>query len=253
MILITNDDGIRTKGIRSLIEVLSSIDEIYVVAPDRERSAVGMSITLRQPLRAEKIADRQFAVDGTPVDCVDLALAALLPEKPKLVVSGINHGQNLGHDLHFSGTLAAARKASLLGVPAIAVSLLFGETDHYETAAEITLKLAKKLISQLISDRSYFLPLLNVNVPNVPLEQIKGIRTTRQDRGSYTAEAIERRDRYDRRYYWIGGERAKTDSKADTDLYAAENGFVSVTPLTTDQTNFNSFEITHRWLDEAEN
>ena len=124
MIFVTNDDGIESPGLTALAQALESIDEVYIVAPDRERSAIGMAITLNHPLRAKQVGDRAWAVDGTPVDCVDLAVSALLPERPKLLVSGVNHGQNLGQDIHFSGTVAAAKKATFLGIPSVAVSLI---------------------------------------------------------------------------------------------------------------------------------
>ena len=126
MILVTNDDGIDSPGLTALAQALESLDEVYVVAPDRERSAIGMAITLHHPLRAVQIGDRAWAVDGTPVDCVDLAVGALLPERPDLLVSGVNHGQNLGQDIHFSGTVAAAKKGTFLSIPSMAVSLISG-------------------------------------------------------------------------------------------------------------------------------
>ena len=164
MILVTNDDGIDSPGLTALAQALESIDEVCIVAPDRERSAIGMAITLHRPLRAAQVGDRAWAVDGTPVDCVDLAYGALLPEHPKLLVSGVNQGQNLGQDIHFSGTVAAAKKGTFLGIPSMAVSLISGPPYHYETATAIACRLAKLVLANGLTPGV----LLNINVPNCP-------------------------------------------------------------------------------------
>jgi 5'-nucleotidase len=246
MIFVTNDDGIESAGLKSLAEALESLDDVYIVAPDRERSAIGMAITLHRPLRAKQVADRAYAVDGTPVDCVDLAVSALLPERPKLLVSGINHGQNLGHDIHFSGTVAAAKKGTFLGIPSIAISLVSAPIYHYETAASIACRIAKQVMTNGLPDQI----LLNVNVPNCPLSEIQGIEIARQDLGTYSAQAIKRLDRRGEPYYWIGGERAKVDQREDTDLNAIRNQRVSITPVQLDFTAHHLIEPLTRWLDD---
>ena len=251
MIFVTNDDGIDAPGLKILAEALETLDEVYVVAPDRERSAVGMAITLHQPLRAKQVRTRTYAVDGTPVDCVDLAVSALLPEPPKLLVSGINRGQNLGVDIHFSGTVGAAKKGTLLGIPSIAVSLALegaGERPdfHYKTAATIACRIAKQVIEKGMPSHI----LLNVNVPNCQLSEVKGIKITRQDLGTYSANAITRLDRGGRPYYWIGGDRAQIDFGGDTDLHAIHNRRVSITPVQLDFTDHTLITPLKAWLDD---
>lgn len=251
MIFVTNDDGIDAPGLQVLAEALETLDEVYVVAPDRERSAVGMAITLHQPLRAKQIRTRVYAVDGTPVDCVDLALGTLLPEPPRLLVSGINRGQNLGADIHFSGTVGAAKKGTLSGIPSIAVSLALeqiGEQPdfHYKTAGTIACRIAKQVIAKGIPSHI----LLNVNVPNCGLSEIRGIKITRQDRGNYSINAVTRLDRGGRPYYWIGGERTQIDFGRDTDLHAVHNRRVSITPVQLDFTDHTLITPLKSWLDD---
>lgn len=249
MIFVTNDDGIDAPGLTVLAEALETLDEVYVVAPDRERSAVGMAMTLHQPLRAKQVRTHAYAVDGTPVDCVDLAVSALLPEPPKLLVSGINRGQNLGVDIHFSGTVAAAKKGTFLGIPSIAVSLALGQAgdksdSHYKTAGTIACRIAKQVIEKGIPSQI----LLNVNVPNYRLSDVKGIKITRQDLGTYSANAITRLDRGGRPYYWIGGDRAQIDFGGDTDLHAIHNRRVSITPVQLDFTDHTLITPLTTWL-----
>ncbi len=250
MILVTNDDGVNSQGLWSLVKSLEGIDEVFVVAPDRERSAVGMAITLHRPLRARRIGERTFAVDGTPVDCVDLGVGGLLPERPSLLVSGVNRGQNLGHDVLFSGTIAAAIKGTFLGIPSVAISLVLGEKEryvieevHFETAARAALSLSKAILRNGLSEGT----LLNVNVPNLPLDEIKGFRITRQDRAPYDTKVVKRVDPRGNIYYWIGGDRAETDGAEDTDIYAVRNGYISITPLQLDLTNYAEMERLERW------
>ncbi|MCD6505273.1 5'/3'-nucleotidase SurE [Candidatus Poribacteria bacterium] len=250
MILVTNDDGINSQGLWSLVKSLEKIDEVFVVAPDRERSAIGMAITLHRPLRARRVGERSFAVDGTPVDCVDLGVGGLLPEKPSLLVSGVNRGQNLGHDVLFSGTIAAAIKGTFLGIPSVAISLVLDEREryvveevHFETAAEVSLSLLRAVLRNGLSEGT----LLNVNVPNLPLDEIKGFRITRQDRAPYDTKVVKRIDPRGNTYYWIGGDRAETDGAEDTDIYAVRNGYISITPLQLDLTNYAEMERLERW------
>jgi 5'-nucleotidase len=254
MIFVTNDDGVNASGLKALTTALEALDEVYVVAPDRERSAIGMAITLHRPLRANQISERVYSVDGTPVDCVNLAVGALLPEKPQLLVSGVNHGQNLGNDIHFSGTIAAAKKGTFLGIPSIAVSLALeqnmAETAaiHYDTAATIACRIAKQVIASGLPDQI----LLNVNAPNCPLSQINGVRITRQDLGTYSANAERRLDRRGQPYFWIGGERAHVDNRLDTDLKAIRNRQVSITPVQLDFTAHHLIDFMKTWLNDFE-
>ena len=263
MILITNDDGIQAPGILALKQALVEIDRVVVVAPDRERSSIGMAITLNNPLRLKQISNDVYAVDGTPVDCVDLALAEILSRPPKLIISGINRGENLGHDVHFSGTLAAARKGVLLNIPSLAISqtawrgplphqtvnkpvrLAIPETlEGYQSSAQIASQLVKKVLVDGIPDNV----LLNVNVPNSDLSEIRDMVVTRQDRGLYSAQAIKREDRYERTYYWIGGVRSTDDHEDDTDIHAVQNNRVSITPIIVDLTDYQQTESVKNWL-----
>jgi len=251
MILVTNDDGIYAPGLEALANALETLDEVYIVAPDRERSAIGMAITLHRPLRANQLSERVYSTDGTPVDCVDLAVGALLPRAPALLVSGINHGQNLGHDIHFSGTVAAAKKATFLGIPSIAVSLAFEQDKatttsvYFDTAATIACRIAKRVMASGLPEGV----LLNVNVPNCPLPQIGTLSVTRQDLGTYSAKAERRLDRRGQAYFWIGGERAHVDDRPDTDVKAVRRGDVSITPVQLDFTAHNLMDSVRDWLD----
>lgn len=253
MIFLTNDDGIEAQGLKVLASALETIDEVYAVAPDRERSAIGMAITLHRPLRVRKIVDKRYAVDGTPVDCVDLAVGNILPEKPKLLVSGINRGQNLGHDIHFSGTVAAAIKGTFMEVPSIAISLVtfyeasykhdFSSTLYFDTAVDVGMRVIKAVLR-------YGLPkgvLLNVNVPNIPLSKISGLEITRQDMAAYDSKVVKRVDPRGSEYYWIGGDREEIEEREGTDLNAVIHNRVSITPLQLDFTSYSTMEQMKEW------
>jgi len=243
MIFVTNDDGIESEGLKKLAATLKSLDTVYIVAPNRERSAIGMAITLDRPVSVRKIDEYTFATDGTPVDCVYLAIGDLLPERPKLLVSGINNGQNLGHDIHFSGTVSAAITGTFMGIPSIAISLPHSRTFyHYETATHIALRVAKAALK-------YGIPrgvLLNVNVPNRPLSDIKGIEITRQDKAAYKSKVTKRANPRGMEYYWIGGTRENSNDREGTDINAVWNDKVSITPL---QLDFTDYDMTKKITD----
>ncbi|MDA1192902.1 MAG: 5'/3'-nucleotidase SurE [Candidatus Poribacteria bacterium] len=247
MIFVTNDDGIHAPGIRHLTAALETLDTVCVVAPDRERSNISMAITIDKPLRAHLHAPNRWAVDGTPVDCVDLAVGELLPEPAKLCVSGINMGQNLGHDVLFSGTIAAARKATFLGVPSIAVSMLRHterrDVWHFETATEYILRVAKTTLERGLPEGV----LLNVNVPNVPLDEVKGVKVVRQDPAPYDTHVLRRDDKAGMPYYWIGGKRLDAPNRDRTDFGAATAGYVTVTPLHADMTDEPMMRTLEGW------
>jgi 5'-nucleotidase len=237
IILVSNDDGIHSEGLRTLEEALAPLGEVYTVAPDREQSAVSHALTLHRPLRIEEVAPRRFAVDGTPTDCVNLAVKGFLPVRPQLVVSGINKGANLGDDITYSGTVSAAIEGSLLGIPSIAVSLVTrGSIYHFGPAAEFAATLATEVIAQGMPSDT----LLNVNVPNLPREQIRGYLLTRQGKRHYAEQIEARVDPRGRKYYWIGGDDLGFDPDEGTDCVAVYEGFVSVTPLHVDLTNYRS-------------
>lgn len=242
LILLTNDDGIHSAGLQALAEHLQPLGRIVTVAPDRERSAIGHALTLHAPLRAEEITKDRWAVSGTPTDAVSLALGCLLKEKPDLVVSGINKGGNMGDDLTYSGTVAAAMEATLMGVPAIAVSLSAKtfKFDDFANAARISRQLAETVLKHGLPADTF----LNVNVPDrKPL----GIRLTRQGKRIYEDAVVESRDPRGRSYYWIGAGELGFQNLDGTDFHAVQNGYVSVTPLHLDLTNYAAMERLRQW------
>lgn len=242
LILLTNDDGIHSPGLLTLSRHLSALGRVVVVAPDRERSAASHSLTLHSPLRAEELAPDRFAVDGTPTDCVNLGIHGLLDARPDLVISGINLGGNLGDDITYSGTVAAAMEATLMGVPAFAVSLdgkLF-TADAFATAAAFSCELALTVLQQGLPVDT----LLNVNVPpGTP----RGVQLTRQGKRRYSDLVVEKLDPRGRKYYWIGGGEIGFEALPGSDFAALQDGFISVTPLHLDLTNYRSFEQLSAW------
>ena len=240
IILLSNDDGIQSEGLTSLEESLRGIGEIYTVAPDRAQSSMSHALTLHRPLRVNEITPRRLSVDGTPVDCVKLALTGLLPVRPNLVVSGINKGPNLGDDIIYSGTVSAAIEGALLGIPAIAVSLVTFKDFDFRAAAEFTATLVQRIVQRGIPPTT----LLNVNVPAVPKSELKGWRVTRMGKRHYSENIVERVDPRGGKYYWIGGDDLGFAHDDGTDCVAVHEGFVSVTPLQVDLTD-------HKLLNEA--
>ncbi len=242
LILVTNDDGIHSPGIKVLARRLGELGEVVVAAPDRERSAVGHSLTLHSPLRAEEIRPGFFSIDGTPTDCVNLGIHGLLDRRPDLVVSGINKGGNLGDDITYSGTVSAAMEATLMGVPAFAISLAGDDyaAEDFACAAAFALDLATRVVDLgLPSDT-----LLNVNVPpGKPL----GSRLTRQGKRIYGDVVVEKFDPRGRKYYWIGGGELGFENLPGTDFHAIHENFISITPLHLDLTNYRSFEGLASW------
>lgn len=236
-ILICNDDGIHARGLRDLALALSDLGEVTVAAPDRARSASGHSITLHKPLRADRVtvpgATEAYSVSGTPTDCVALALRHLLRERPDLVVSGINHGPNLGWDLTYSGTVAAAIEGALLGVPAMAISLAGRGIDlSFQHAARCARLLGEAFCRRSIPPFT----LLNVNVPWLGTQPPHGIQVTRQGKRRFDGGIVERQDPGGRPYYWLGGETPEDELTPGTDTRAIMDGFISVTPVHLDLT-----------------
>jgi 5'-nucleotidase len=243
-ILVTNDDGIHAKGIVVLADELRKLGEVAVVAPDRERSAVGHALTLHHPLRAVEIGQMIFAVDGTPTDCVNLGIHNLLPFKPDIVISGINRGANLGDDVTYSGTVSAAMEATLMGIPAFAISLVTdGAGTNYTTAATFASRLARTLFARELPSDTF----LNVNVPDVPESELHPALITSQGKRLYEGLIIDKVDPRGRKYYWIGsGEQSFLDIRG-SDYYAVSKGHISVTPLHLDLTNYASLEALKHW------
>ncbi|AOT68114.1 5'/3'-nucleotidase SurE [Geosporobacter ferrireducens] len=247
-ILITNDDGIFAEGILKLACSLEKIAKIFIVAPDRQRSATGHAITMHEPIRASKVKllDRNFeawSVSGTPTDCVKLGIEVLLRERPDLIFSGINSGANLGTDVLYSGTVSAAIEGAILGFPSAAVSLAdFSELD-YDYAAEFSLTLAKKMMENKLPPDT----LLNVNVPNCKKEEIRGVSITTLGVRKYKNSFIERIDPRGQAYYWLGGEIVDEDHLEGSDLYCVKNKMISITPIHFDLTKFNLIRDLESW------
>lgn len=238
-ILLTNDDGIRARGLLAVHAALSEKHDVFVIAPDRERSAVGHGITLNRPIRAEKTDltphDWGYAVSGTPVDCIKLGLLEFLPQKPDLVVSGINPGANTGVNLNYSGTVAAAREACLYGIPSIAASIQGHAPVHYDDAAAVLRKLGEKI-------RSFGLPpgtFLNINFPDLPLARQPGIRIAHQDLTFYHEYIDRKKDPRNRTYYWHGAEMETKFMDMDADTPVLNQNYISITPIKCDMTDYN--------------
>lgn len=247
-ILLSNDDGVYAKGIRVLQQALSQIAEVSTVGPDRNCSGASNSLTLLNPLRTQQLDNGFIAVNGTPTDCVHLAISQLLAKAPDLVVAGINHGANMGDDVLYSGTVAAATEGRHLGLPAIAVSLAGHNDDFFDTAAYVTLQVIKKLKSHpLPADQ-----ILNINVPAVPLAELKGIQVTRLGRRHKAETMTATTDPWGRAIYWYGSLGPELDAGEGTDFHAVANGYASVTPLQIDMTAYRSLEPLRDWLSGIE-
>lgn len=243
-ILISNDDGYRSPGLHVLANELSRYGEVTVVAPDRDRSGASNSLTLDVPIRAEQLENGFIRVNGTPTDCVHLAITGLLDEEPDVVVAGINHGPNLGDDVLYSGTVAAATEGRFLGLPAIAVSIDSHRPQNLETAAMIAGRLVAGLSDTDLSGSI----ILNVNVPDLPMADIRGMHATRLGH-RHKAEPVERiLDPRGRPMYWVGSVGPEQDAGEGTDFHALRQGLVSVTPLQVDLTRHAALDSLGRWL-----
>ncbi|NWG03835.1 MAG: 5'/3'-nucleotidase SurE [Syntrophaceae bacterium] len=244
IILVTNDDGIHSKGIIILAKFLQEMGEVFVVAPDREKSAVAHSLTLHRPLRVEKIKKNFYAVDGTPADCVHLGVNAILPNRPRLIVSGINKGGNLGDDIIYSGTVSAAFEGTLLGIPSFAISLVSRSHFKFDVAAQFALRMARSIIQRELPPKTF----LNINVPNLEERDIKSYKITQQGRFIHGGDGvIEKVDPRGRKYYWIGGGQLIFNRGRNTDAEAVSKSFISITPLTLDLTNYSSMRELKKW------
>ncbi|MDP8222330.1 MAG: 5'/3'-nucleotidase SurE [Candidatus Lernaella stagnicola] len=238
-ILVTNDDGIDAPGIHALAEALAELGDVVVSAPDGNRSASAHSLTLDHPLRIQQVRPGWFACDGTPADCVHVALNGFLrDERPLLVVAGINAGGNLGQDITYSGTVMAALEATLLGVPAFAVSVDARTQIDYSGAVAMATRVARRVLANGLPPTV----LLNLNVPSASPEQIKGIKLTRQGRRLYGDEIDERMDPRGREYYWIGGQELGFEQIDGSDMVAVRQGFASLTPISADLTDHSYLE-----------
>ncbi|MFN7955253.1 MAG: 5'/3'-nucleotidase SurE [bacterium] len=245
MILVTNDDGVHSPGLKALAEAMREVGEVLIVAPDREQSAASHALTLQRPLRLEQTAPGTWAVDGTPSDAVYLGINAVLKgRRPDLVASGINLGANLGDDITYSGTVAAAMEGTLLGAPAFAISMAARRNFHFETATRFAARLARSILSHGLPKAT----LLNVNVPNIPPEPEVGYRVTRQGKRRYTDAVVDRTDPRGRTYYWIGGDELGFDPIEGSDAVAVlRDKLISVTPVHLDLTHDHLVDEIAAW------
>lgn len=242
-ILVSNDDGISSEGIKALARAMKPLGEVYVVAPDRERSASSHSLTLYHPLRVEEVSKNWYSVDGTPTDCVNLAVNGILKVRPDLVVAGINKGPNMGDDITYSGTVSVAMEGTLLGAPSIAVSVNAKRDFNFKSAADFTNRLASFVLKNGLPKDT----LLNVNVPNLDSADIKGYRMTRQGKRIYGDAVVEKVDPRGRKYYWIGGDDLGFIHSKNSDFLAISEDYISITPIHLDLTNNASFREMKEW------
>lgn len=246
--LLSNDDGYQSEGLARLAQAVASLGRVTVVAPDRDRSGSSNSLTLDQPIRPLQAPNGFTYVNGTPTDCVHLAITGLLENDPDMVISGINHGANLGDDVLYSGTVAAAMEGRFLGVPAMAVSLV-GETPvHYETAVQVV----TQLISQLQKRPLTTDMLLNINIPDRPHDELQGMEITRLGHRHKSEPALRTKDPRGRDVFWVGPVGTEEDAGPGTDFHAVRQGFVSITPMQVDLTRYNSMDTLAAWLSELE-
>jgi 5'-nucleotidase len=246
-ILISNDDGIDSPGIEALANELKKIGEITVIAPRTEQSAVGHAITMKFPLRiTEHFKNGEFfgyAIDGTPADCVKIGIRNILETPPDIVISGINNGSNAAINIIYSGTVSAAREAAIMDIPSIAVSVTSHDTNDFSYAATIAKELALMVVEKGLLKGT----LLNVNIPNLPKEEICGISLTQQGKSKWDDIYEERTDPYGKKYYWLTGSMVDTDKDIDTDQFALKKNYISVTPIHFDLTDYKTYESMQNW------
>jgi len=239
LILVTNDDGVHSHGITALFKAMKEIGDAYIVAPDRERSAVSHALTMHRPLKVEALREHVYAVNGTPTDCIAVGVNKILHERPALIVSGINKGGNIGDDITYSGTVSAAIEGTIMGIPSFAISIVGGKNFHFDTASYYSLEIARYILENSLP----YDTLLNVNLPNVKKETIPGIKFTRQGKRVYDNAIQETYDPRGEKHYWIGGGTPYWEHGEDTDIQAIQQGYVSITPLHLDLTNYKALEF----------
>jgi len=244
IILVTNDDGVNSPGLISLFNAMKELGDAHIVAPDRERSAASRSLTMHRPLKVEELKKNVFSVNGTPTDCVAIGINKILTEKPSLVVSGINKGANLGDDISYSGTVSAAMESTLMGIPSLAISLVTDKpskksTLYFETASKIAGDIGRYILQKSLP----YDTLLNINVPNVKIDTIKGIKFTRQGKRVYDNAVHDILDPNGNPHYWIGGGEPSWEEGNDTDIQAIQRGYVSITPIHLDLTNYEALQL----------
>jgi len=243
-ILLCNDDGYLAPGLVCLAAAVGEFADITVVAPDRNRSGASNSLTLATPLRARQAANGFFFVDGTPTDCVHIAITGLMSEEPDMVIAGINAGANLGDDVLYSGTVAAATEGRFLGLPAVAVSLTGTRQEHFDTAANVVLKILARMKKQPLPSDT----ILNVNVPDLPWDELKGFESTRLGHRHKSEAVVKDKDPYGKEIFWIGPSGPEEDAGPGTDFFAIRNGCVSISPLQVDLTRHSRIPELGEWV-----
>lgn len=245
-ILVSNDDGVYAPGIAALAEAVSESHEVTVVAPDRNCSGASNSLTLDMPVRVTKTQNGYYSVSGTPTDCVHLAITGLLDFEPDIVMSGINEGSNLGDDVIYSGTVAAATEGRYLGLPAMAFSLMGPNWDYYDTAAKVAVRLLNHVKKHPLAQDT----ILNINIPDLPIHKINGFKVTRLGNRHRAEPAIPAKDPRGRFVYWVGPAGKEEDAGPGTDFHAVRNGFVSITPLQIDLTHYSVVDELTQWIEK---
>ncbi len=243
-LLLSNDDGIHAMGLNLLAKALAPLGKISVVAPNRNRSAASNSLTLERPIRAQEIAENWYSVDGTPTDCVHLAITGLLKDEPDIVVSGINAGANLGDDVIYSGTVAAAMEGRFLGLPAVAISLASFQPKYMLDAAQVSTELISRLTETTIPGDV----IININIPDIAKSELKGVQTTRLGNRHKAEPVIETQDPRGNPIYWVGAAGPEQDAGIGTDFYAVNNSYVSVSPMHLDLTHYKAMEDVENWV-----
>lgn len=245
-ILVSNDDGVLAPGIRALANEMSTISEVVVVAPDRNRSGASNSLTLTRPVRIRQMDNGYYSVEGTPTDCVHLALTGFLEPNADIVVSGINEGGNLGDDILYSGTVAAAMEGRYLGLPSMAISSVGDNIQHYDSAARIVKELVLKIGTSILPSQT----ILNVNIPDLPLHQIRAMEVTRLGTRHGAEPMVKEYDPRGKLIYWVGPPGLEADAGPGTDFYAISRNCVSITPLHLDLTHYKVFDQLSTWVNE---
>lgn len=246
-ILVSNDDGYRAPGLSAMVEAVSDFGEVTVIAPNQDRSGASNSLTLTVPIRVEQIENGYFVCSGTPTDCVHLGITGLMPQEPDMIISGINNARNLGDDVLYSGTVGAAMEGRFLGLPAIAVSLAGDDPIHFDTAGNVVRQLLEKMLQTPLSPST----ILNINVPDLPRDQINGWQATRLGGRDRACPAVRATDPVGKDIYWIGAAGVEQDAGPGTDFFAIAQGYVSITPLTADMTDRTRLAELDEWLGGA--
>ncbi len=246
-ILLSNDDGYQAPGLKALANALQTVADVVVVAPDRDRSGASNSLTLEMPIRAHNMENGYIRVEGTPTDCVHLAITGLLEEEPDMVVAGINAGANMGDDVIYSGTVAAATEGRFLGFPAMAISIASHAPRHFDTAAQVAVQLIERLQRRPLAAET----ILNVNVPDLLLADIRGMKITRLGHRHKAEPVVKEMDPRGRPIYWVGPAGPEQDAGPGTDFFALRNSCVSITPLQVDLTRHAAIEPLQNWLEDG--